>query len=89
MSGPLLLALAGSFLILGMFGIAPGVFASEADHLAAMLEEFLATSHRRAAHERFWAEDLVYASSSGSRFGKAEILEGFAVSDAYGYVPEA
>ena len=29
-----------------------------------------------AVHERFWAEELVYTSSSGTRFGKAELLRG-------------
>ena len=46
--------------------------------LVTMLDVFLASSHTRAAHERFWADDLVYTSSSGSRFGKADILDGFA-----------
>ena len=27
-------------------------------------------------HERFWADDLIYTSSAGARFGKAEILAG-------------
>ena len=30
------------------------------------------------AHDRFWAEDLVYTSSSGQRRGKAEIMKGLA-----------
>ncbi len=51
--------------------------ASEADDLQAMVERFLATSDKREAHVWFWAEDLVYTSSSGARFGKADILSGF------------
>lgn len=54
--------------------------ASDADEITALLQDFLANSHREAAHERFWAEDLVYSSSSGLRFGKAEIMEGFDAS---------
>ena len=27
-------------------------------------------------HDRFWAEELVYTSSNGTRFGKREILDG-------------
>ena len=42
-----------------------------------MLHAFLSASDTRKAHETFWAEDLVYTSSSGKRFGKAEILKGF------------
>ena len=47
------------------------------DELAALVDEFLATTGTRAAHERFWSEDLVYTSSDGTRFGKQAILEGF------------
>jgi hypothetical protein len=49
--------------------------------LAAMLQDFLANADQRAAHERFWAEDLVYSSSSGVRFGKADIMQGFDSAD--------
>jgi len=45
--------------------------------LAALLQDFLARAGDRAAHERFWSPDLVYTSSSGTRFGKADILAGF------------
>ena len=55
--------------------------ASDVDEITALLQDFLANSHREAAHERFWAEDLVYSSSSGLRFGKAEIMEGFDASE--------
>jgi hypothetical protein len=43
-----------------------------------MLNEFLAGAsvNDAAVHERFWDDDLVYTSSSGLRFGKAEILQG-------------
>ena len=55
--------------------------ASDADEITALLQDFLANSHTEAAHEQFWAEDLVYSSSAGLRFGKAEIMEGFASND--------
>ncbi len=50
--------------------------APEAEALTALLREFLAGASRNdpAAHERFWAEDLIYTSSTGRRLGKAEIL---------------
>ena len=52
--------------------------------LVAMLEQFLATAHTKAAHERFWWDDLVYTSSGGLRFGKADILDGFAADASAG-----
>ena len=51
--------------------------ASDVDELAGMLQEFLANSDKAAAHDRFWAEELVYSSSAGLRFGKADIMSGF------------
>jgi len=56
-------------------------FASDVDDLTAMLHQFLAASGEKQAHERFWAEDLVYSSSAGLRFGKADIMDGFDDSD--------
>ena len=49
------------------------------DALARLLDEFMAGASRNdpAVHDRFWAEDLVYTSSSGERFGKAAIMSGF------------
>lgn len=45
--------------------------------LQDLLDEFLAGASIGDAemHDRFWAEDLVYTSSSGERFGKAEIMD--------------
>lgn len=60
---------------------APGVAHGEdpapaAQELTALLRDFLAGASRNdpAAHERFWADDLVYTGSAGSRTNKAEIL---------------
>lgn len=58
------------------------VMASDADDLKAMLQDFLANADKAEAHERFWAEDLVYSSSAGLRFGKAEIMSGFEDAEA-------
>ncbi len=52
-------------------------FASDTEELTVMLQEFLAASSEEAAHASFWAEDLVYTSSAGLRFGKADIMAGF------------
>jgi hypothetical protein len=49
--------------------------------LTDMLQEFLANSGKEAAHDKFWADDLVYSSSAGLRFGKAEIMQGFSGAD--------
>ncbi len=65
----------------------PPALASEADSLTSMLHDFLAASHKAAAHESFWADDLVYTSSNGTRFGKAEILSGFSEADSADAAP--
>jgi len=57
------------------------VLASDAEEITSLLQDFLANSDKEAAHARFWADDLVYSSSAGLRFGKAEIMEGFASSE--------
>ena len=52
--------------------------ASDEALLTQLLERFLDGASRGdpEAHRRFWDDDLVYTSSGGERFGKAEILEG-------------
>lgn len=47
--------------------------------ITALLQEFLSPERNptRAAHERFWADDLVYTSSAGKVTNKAEILASF------------
>ncbi len=56
---------------------AQAVSGGEAE-LLTLLDEFLAQAglNDRAMHQRFWAEDLVYTSSTGERFGKADIMRG-------------
>jgi hypothetical protein len=50
--------------------------AKDGPELTRLLNEFLAGASRNnaAVHDRFWAEELVYTSSSGRRLGKAGIL---------------
>ena len=55
--------------------------ASDTDDLTTMLEDFLANAGDEATHANFWAEDLIYTSSAGLRFGKAEIMAGFEGSE--------
>jgi len=47
--------------------------------ITALLTDFLSPDQNptRAAHERFWADDLVYTSSAGKVTNKAEILKSF------------
>ena len=48
----------------------------EQAELRQLLDEFLtgASKNNAVIHDRFWAEDLVYTSSSGERFGKDRIM---------------
>jgi len=71
-----------SSLLVGAILIASSAIAADTDELSAMLQQFLATSGEEAAHESFWADDLIYTSSAGLRFGKAEIMAGFEGTDA-------
>lgn len=68
-------------LLLGITAFGPAALACDTADLTRMLHEFLAGAANEGAHERFWAEDLVYTSSSGKRTTKAEILQGFNAPD--------
>lgn len=64
-----------------LFGWVPA-HADDRSDLQALLIQFL----RGAAtdlnvHQRFWADDLVYTSSAGKRFGKQHIVDGMANSE--------
>ena len=66
--------------------LAPAARASEApdgEALRTMLDEFLsgASGNSLEAHVKFWADDLVYTSSRGTRFGKDEILASLRVPE--------
>ena len=52
-------------------------FASDVDDLTGQLQSFLAGSYTEEAHASFWADDLIYTSSAGLRFGKADIMASF------------
>ena len=59
--------------------LASGVFAQtapDAAELTKLLNDFLAGASRNdpAAHDRFWADDLIYTRSAGRRVNKADIM---------------
>jgi ketosteroid isomerase-like protein len=50
--------------------------APDATDLTKLLQDFLAGASRNdlAMHDRFWADDLIYTASAGTRKGKADIM---------------
>lgn len=62
-----------------LFALPSNSQTSTTDELTQLLHNFLegASNNDRETHENFWAEDLIYTSSNGSRFGKAQIMAGF------------
>ena len=64
--------------IFGIFLLVPAHGQSAAAELTALLNEFLAGAGRNdaAIHEKFWAEDLIYTRSAGSRTTKGELMRG-------------
>jgi hypothetical protein len=68
----------GLVLLVGL--LAPA--AADTERLVAMLHEFMAGASVNdvGVHQRFWDDELVYTSSAGTRFGKAEILAGLAAA---------
>ncbi len=68
--------LAGLMLVFSLSATADD--GSEVLALHGLLDRFLAGAsiNDPEIHDRFWADDLVYTSSSGARFGKAEIMAG-------------
>ena len=66
--------------LLALLCVSPAGVAAENDvsRIRELLDEFLAGASvgDAAMHRRFWAEDLVYTSSSGRRYGKQTILRG-------------
>lgn len=60
-----------------MIAASPLALADDEAALAALLEEFLANVDQASMHDRFWADELVYTSSNGTRFGKETIMAGF------------
>ncbi len=72
-----------TFVLLATSTVCFAAMASDDEaELTAMLHKFLGSSDTKEAHTTFWADDLVYTSSNGTRFGKADILAGFEEPEA-------
>ena len=59
-------------------GLANAQTAPDAAELTRLLNEFLAGAGRNdaAVHDRFWADDLIYTRSAGTRVNKPELMKG-------------
>jgi len=55
---------------------------SDVEDLTNMLNDFLAGAGVAEVHERFWADDLIYTSSRGTRTTKAEIMASFSAPES-------
>jgi len=73
--------MASLLLLTIMIVFAPVGHATDAEELTQMLHDFLAGVTKAETHDRFWADDLIYTSSRGTRTTKADIMSGFAESD--------
>jgi ketosteroid isomerase-like protein len=70
-----------ALILLAMLTSGPVANATDADDLTQMLHEFLAGVTEAETHDQFWADDLIYTSSRGTRTTKSEIMSGFSGSD--------
>lgn len=66
-----------SGLVAALALLAGSAYASDAEDLGNMLDDFLADSYTETAYAAFWADDLVYTSFAGLRFGKSNIMASF------------
>ncbi len=69
--------LAAALAALLLAPVAHAQAAPDGAELTTMLKTFLDGAGRDdpAAHDRFWADDLIYTGSSGRRVGKADIMK--------------
>lgn len=64
-----------SYLLIGISLFSHSLMADEKTEINSLLNDFLQNVSKVEAHERFWADELVYTSSAGKRFGKSDIVE--------------
>lgn len=64
-------------ILLSQAVVAYGQSAKDAAALTLLLQEFMigASQNSVAAHDRFWADDLIYTRSAGVRTNKAELMK--------------
>jgi len=78
----LLSVLPSLFMMITAYGgeASPPDLARTRSEIATMLTTFLtpAVNNNAEGHEHFWADDLVYTSSTGKVMSKADILKSFA-----------
>ena len=63
--------------LIALFSISGAAVAGDSEDIGELLQDFLAHADEAAAHQRFWADDLVYTSSRGTRTNKQEIMASF------------
>lgn len=74
--------MAKCFIALVWLSVASGVNASVESDVEARLNWFLNGVNDVEVHNEFWADELIYTSSSGTRFGKSTIIDGMRDSNA-------
>ena len=68
--------------LLATLAFVPAAQSTDVEDLTKMLDHFLGNVTEAETHDRFWADDLIYTSSSGTRTNKADIMAGFDDADA-------
>ncbi|CAB0151338.1 hypothetical protein PSI9734_01727 [Pseudidiomarina piscicola] len=60
------------------------ISAEQSQQVTAAIDAFLygASINDAQAHAKFWAPELTYTSSNGTRFGKPELMQGMSESNA-------
>ena len=69
-------------MVVSLVAIGGPATAGDIEEIGELLQDFLAHTDEASAHERFWADDLVYTSSRGTRTNKQEIMASFDDPDA-------
>ncbi|MCY7295864.1 nuclear transport factor 2 family protein [Alteromonas sp. a30] len=71
--------------VLGLMLMASScAYANDKSELKQLLDDFLANTIQDDLknHQQFWANDLIYTSSAGKRFGKSSIINGIKAEQA-------
>jgi len=64
-------------MVVALVTMSGAAVAGDSEEIGELLQHFLAHADEAVAHERFWAGDLVYTSSRGTRTNKQEIMASF------------